>query len=469
MLNLFLVLANPAWFAMLYPVLRRGLAVAVRPLDARLVLPMVLVCTFAFMPLVFTVPREDGNAVLEEGLSASNIITLVLTGLTGLYLLGKIALDRRVALLPFAMPYLPFTLMIGVNTLSAAWSIVPPYTLYRSAELFIFYHASIVIFDRTDIERRFADLLAIITVAWLVAVLPIIVDSLAHGIVFSAAKNNMMPYVCAMLGFLVVFRPPERRRRAYLALALAGFVIAGSAASTGALVAVGPALLMSSRHAVLRRLGIAGALLAIVGFVLLMLDLAAFPALLDLLATILQKPAIELANGTGRSTFWPTFIAATQDRLAGSGFSAGDRFIQLLIPTTALAETLGREDVFITSSHNMFLSAWAGTGLIGLGFALVVLLTPLSWGMKLDRGGRRFVAASVLMLVLNGMTTPGIFQDWNVNVLALAGLLAVIRVQLPPDGRVPAYPPAEPRASAPAPAPGAPAPETGVAAAWRIS
>ena len=42
MLNLFLVLAIPAWFTMLYPVVRRRLAAAVRPLDARLVLPMVL-------------------------------------------------------------------------------------------------------------------------------------------------------------------------------------------------------------------------------------------------------------------------------------------------------------------------------------------------------------------------------------------------------------------------------------------
>ncbi|KQP73262.1 hypothetical protein ASF60_09915 [Methylobacterium sp. Leaf113] len=459
MLNLFLVLAIPVWFTMLYPLARRNLAVAVRPLDARLVLPMVLVCTFAFMPLVFTVPREDGNAVLEEGLSASNIITLVLTGLTGLYLLGKIGLDRRIALLPFAMPYLPFTLMIGMDGLSTAWSIVPPYTLYRSVELLIFYHASIVIFDQSDIEYRFADILAIIILSWLAAVLPIILESLAHGIIFSAAKNNMMPYVCAMLGFLVIFRPPQRRRGAYLGLALIGFVVAGSAASTGALVAVGPAMLMSSRHVVLRNFGIFGALAAIAGFVLLMLDLAAFPALLDLLATILQKPAVELANGTGRSTFWPTFIAATQDRLAGSGFSAGDRFIQLLIPTTTLAETLGREDVFITSSHNMFLSAWAGTGMIGLGFSFVVLFTTLSWGMKLDLGGRRFVASCVLMLVLNGMTTPGIYQDWNVNVLALAGLLAFIRVQLPPDGR----------ADRPAPISTDLRPEAAVANAWRIS
>ncbi|MGU3360348.1 O-antigen ligase domain-containing protein [Methylobacterium sp. M6A4_1b] len=440
MLNLFLALAIPVWFVMLYPFARHRLAAAVRPLDARLLLPMVLVCTFAFMPLVFTVPRQDGNAVLEEGLSASNIVTLILTGLTGLYLFSKIALDRRVALLPFAMPYLPFTLMIGMNMLSTAWSIVPTFTLYRSAELFIFFHASIVIFDRTDIESRFADILAIIILAWLAAVTPIILDSLARGIVFSAAKNNMMPFVCAMLGFLVVFRPPKRRRRTYFAVAFAGFVIAGSAASTGALVAVGPALLMSSRDRVLRRFGIAGALTAVAAFVLLMLDLAAFPELLDLLATILQKPAVELANGTGRSAFWPTFIAATHDRLAGSGFSAGDRFIQLLVPAGTLAETLGWEDVLLTNSHNMFLSAWAGTGMIGIGFALVVLLTTLSWGMKLDLGGRRFVASCVLMLVLNGMTTPGIFQDWNVHVLALAGLLAFIRVQLPPDGRVATHP-----------------------------
>ncbi|NEU11683.1 O-antigen ligase domain-containing protein [Methylobacterium sp. BTF04] len=436
MLNLLLFIAILTWFAMLYPLARRHLATLVQPVDARTVLPIILVATFAFMPLVFTVSRDDGNAVLEEGLTASNVITLLLTGLTALYLLAQVAMERRVLLLPFAMPYLPFTLMIGMNALSTLWSIVPAYTIYRSIELFVFFFASILIFDRTDIERRLADLLAIFILAWLAATAPIIADSLAHGIVFSAAKNNMMPFVCAMLGFLVIFRPPPRRRWAYFALAFVGFTIAGSAASTGALVAAGPAMLIASRNASLQRIGVAAAIVAVVIFVGLMLDLAAFPALLDLLATILQKPAIELANGTGRATFWPTFIEATRDHLAGSGFSAGDRFIQLLIPITALAETSGQEGIFYTSSHNMFLSAWAGTGMIGVGFAITVILTTITWGLKLDSSGRRFVVTCMLMLVLNGMTTPGLFQDWNANVLAFAGLLAFIRAQVPLDGKV---------------------------------
>ncbi|AWN45828.1 hypothetical protein DK419_05445 [Methylobacterium terrae] len=427
MLNALIAIAAATWFTVAYPVLRRRLAVRAASANAPVFWPLALVTVFAFMPLVFTVPREDGNAVLEQGLTASNVVTIVLTGLTALYLLAKIAADRRVLTLPFAMPYLPFTMMIGVNGLSAAWSIVPAYTLYRTAELAVFTLASILIFDRPDIRRRLADLLAIVTVAWLVSVIPETLQSLAHGIVFSSAKNNMMPLVCALLGFAAWFGPPNPRRGRYLMLAAAGFVIAGSAASTGALVAVGPALMIASRRPGLRLAGIVLALVAIAVFLFLMVGLSSFPALLDALSVILQKPRVELANATGRGQFWPVFIAATQDRLLGSGFSAADRFVQLLIPTTGLADELGRDAVFITSSHNMFLSAWAGTGLVGLGFALATLIEPIRFAARADRGTRRIVACLILMLALNGMTTPGLFQDWNVNVLAYVAVLATAR------------------------------------------
>lgn len=428
MLSFLLVVAIVVWFALLYPVAGRNLRTRTVPQNAPLAIPVALVATFAMMPLVFTVPRDDGNAVLEQGLTASNIVMIVMTGLTGLYLVVKVALDRRVLLVPFSVPYLPFTLMILVNGASTLWSIVPVYTAYRTIELAIFYLASILIFDRSDIERRLADLLALFTVVWLLAVAPIIVTSLASGIVFSSAKNNMMPYVCAMLAFAVVFDPAARRRGAYFVLAVVGFVIAGSAASTGALIALAPGVLIASAHRRLRILGYVATVVVCAAFLVLMLGLSAFPALLDLLSAILQKPAEELANATGRGTFWPTFLAATRDHLVGSGYSAADRFVQLLIPTTELADTLGREAVFITSAHNMFLSAWAGTGLIGIGFCALVLGSAVRWGLELDSGGRRLVVTSVIFLVLNGMTTPGIFQDWNVNVLAFVALLAFIRV-----------------------------------------
>lgn len=460
MLNVLLVVAVVVWFALLYPLARHNLETRTGPLNGPVAVPFALMSTFALLPLVFNVPRDDGNAVLDQGLTASNIALVVMTGLTGLYLLARIAVDRRVLLVAFSMPYLPFTLMILVNGISTAWSIVPTYTIYRTVELAIFTLASIMIFDRSDIERRLANVFALFTVAWLVATTPIILDNLAHGIVFSSAKHNLMPYLCAAYAFLVIFDDRVRHRGAHLLLAFVGFVIAGSAASTASLVAAGPGLMVASRHRRLRLIGYAGFTVYLALFLVLMGGLSAFPALLDVISTVLQKPPEELADATGRGTFWPVFIEATKDRFVGAGYAAGDRFIQLLIPTTALAETLARDAVFISSSHNMMLSAWAGTGLIGIGLCAMVLGAAMRWGMKLDRRGRRLVATCVFFLILNGMTTPGIFQDWNINVLTFVGLLAYARI-----GALRREP-----VEAAAPAPGAALLDAGRAApAWRAS
>ena len=434
MLNLLLAIALVVWFALLYGVARHHLVTATVPLDARPTLPIVLVAAFAMLPLVFVVTREDGNAVLDQGLTASNVAQLVLAALTGLYVAGCVLLDRRVLLVPFSMPYLPFTLMIAVNGVSALWSVVPTYTAYRTVELAIFTLATILIFDRCDIGRRLAPLLSMFVAVWLLAVSPEIVTSLAGGIVFSAAKNNMMPFVCAMLAFLTLFDRRLPWRRSQFVLAVVGFVIAGSASSTAAFAAIAPGMMIASAERRIRVLGwlLAGIVFGL--FLVMMLGLSACPNRLELLSVVLQKPAVELAKATGRGEFWPFFIEATRDRLAGAGFSAADRFIQLLIPTTALAEELGREAIFITSSHNMYLSAWAGTGLIGAGFVLATLGNAIKWGLKLDRGERRFVISSIIFLMLNGMTTPGIFQDWNVNVLGFVALLAYARILAMPVG-----------------------------------
>ncbi|CAO4184770.1 O-antigen ligase-related domain-containing protein [Methylorubrum aminovorans] len=428
MLNLLLVVAVVVWFALLYPLARHRLETRMGPLDGPVAVPFALMSVFALLPLVFNVPREDGNAVLDQGLTASNIALVVMTGLAGLYLAVRVAVDRRVLLVAFSMPYLPFTLMILVNGVSTAWSVVPSYTAYRTLELAIFTLVSILIFDRSDIERRLANLFALFTCVWLVATAPIILDNLAHGIVFSSAKHNLMPYLCAAHAFLVIFDDRIRHRGAHLALALVGFVIAGSAASTASLIAVVPGLMVASRHRRLRLLGYTAFTVYLVLFVVLMVGLSAFPGLLEVVSVVLQKPPEELADATGRGTFWPVFIEATKDRFVGAGYAAGDRFIQLLIPTTALAETLARDAVFISSSHNMLLSAWAGTGLIGIGLCAMVLGAALRWGMKLDRAGRRLIATCMFFLILNGMTTPGIFQDWNINVLTFVALLAYARI-----------------------------------------
>lgn len=428
MLNLFVSVAVVAWFVLLYGVARQNLVTVERPSEHPVRLLIGLVAVFAYMPLVFSVQRPDGQAVLEEGLTASNVVTLVLTGLTGLYVLVSVLRDRRLLRLPFAMPYLPFTLLVATDAASTLWSIVPPYTFYRAVELSVFTFASILIFDRSDIARRLPDFLAVFIVVWLLAIIPTVVTNLAGGIVFSSGKNNMTPFVCFVLAMLVAVDRTLPRRGPYFILALVGFIVAGSASSTGALIAVVPGVMIASSRRLVRTLGLVATAATVAVFLLLMLSISMFPDLLELVSTVLQKPAEEIANGTGRSNFWPIFLEATRDRLIGSGYSAGDRFLDVLIARSDPSGVAATQNVGLASAHNMFFSAWAGLGLIGLCFAFVVLTNAIRWGLKLDLPGRRFVVSCVLMLVLNGMTTPGIFQDWNVNVLCFVAVLAYARI-----------------------------------------
>lgn len=430
MLTILTAIAIASGFFLLYPILRGALQRAVGPLNASPVVPVILTATHAFMPLIFVVERADGTELLDAGLTSSNKVMMAITGATALYVAWKMAGDRRVWRLPFAMPYLPFTIMIGFDLASAAWSLVPAYTFYRAGELAVLFLASILIFDRTTIERFLPGFLMVFTGIWLAATAPTWLESIAHGTVFSAAKHNLMPMVSiALLAHAMFLARGPRARLAEGAVAAIGFIIAGSAASTAALIGFVPAILIASRSPPVRILGALTMALCIVGFFVLMLGFSAFPGLLHFVSTVLQKPPEELTNATGRVEFWPAIIEGTRDRLFGSGFSAADRFLQLLVSASELRARVGETELNLSSAHNMFLSAWAGTGLLGLTMAVTVLAVALRWGFRLTGGGRRFVIAFVFSLILNGMTTPGIFQDWNVNVLAFVGVLAYARIR----------------------------------------
>ncbi|MGI4763859.1 MAG: hypothetical protein ACRYGP_02140, partial [Janthinobacterium lividum] len=140
--------------------------------------PLILSSTFAFAQFVFNVQREDGTAVLEQGLSASNIMTIAITLATAVYLLGVLCIRREVALLPFSAAYRPYTLMITYGLLSVAWSVVPTYTLYRSFELIVFYLLALILFDRADVRRKLGRILAFYVLAWLFVSIPRILESL---------------------------------------------------------------------------------------------------------------------------------------------------------------------------------------------------------------------------------------------------------------------------------------------------
>ncbi len=429
MLAILTIVAFGAWFALLYPVLRRALERRVPSLNVSPILPFLLVATSALLPFVYFVNRTDGIALLAQGLSDSNRVTIAITGLAGLYVLWRVALDKRVLRLPLAMPYLPFTMMLLFDLLSTGWSVVPSFTLYRVVELAVFFLATILLFDRTTILRSLPVLLGVFIVAWLVVVAPTYIENIAHGIIFSSAKNNVMPAMCFALLFYAFFVEPDRRRRLWqIGLAFPGLVIAGSASSTAAIFGFIPAIMLASRYGPARVAGVVLAVLAVLVFMMLTVNLADFPGLLHVVSVILQKPEAQLANATGRVSFWPAVIMATRDHYFGSGFAAADRFIQLLLPPGELRNLLGDNSLNLASAHNMFLSAWAGTGLAGIALGLTVLGSTIGWAMKLPLADRRFVLSFTFVIILNGLTVPGLFGAWNVDILAFIAVLAYARV-----------------------------------------
>ncbi len=429
MLAILTIVAFVVWFALLYPMLRRAFERHVAPRNVPPLLPFLVISACAMTPFVYTVDRADGTALLDQGLSASNRLMIALTGLAGCYVLWQIARDRQVLRLPFAMPYLPFTLMILVDGLSTLWSVMPSFTAYRTAELAILFLASILLFDRTNIVRSLPVLISAFIGVWLVLVTPLFATNLAHGIIFSSAKNNMTPALCMVLLAYAVFVETGRRARFWqIALSFVGLVIAGSAASTGALVGFVPAVMVASPSRLARIAGVVVGIVFLGGFMLLTVNLSDFPVLLHFLSAVLQKPAIELAGATGRTEFWPAMISATQDHYFGSGYAAAERFLQLLIPPGEFRNLLGDTNFNPSSAHNMFLSTWSGTGLAGIALALAVLMAAVRWAMMLPLNERRFILSFTFMIILNGMTTPGLFSTWNVNLLAFAAVLAYARI-----------------------------------------
>jgi hypothetical protein len=90
---------------------------------------------------------------------------------------------------------------------------------------------------------------------------------------------------------------------------------------------------------------------------------------------------------------------------------------------------LGPNDVFIASAHNMAIGAWVGMGWVGICILITTLGQALLAASRLDVSARRFVYPVVLMVIANGMTTPGILGEFNIHTITWAALLAFLRTR----------------------------------------
>lgn len=394
-------------------------------------LPILVLAAFLVIPLMFLVSRKDGTELLEEGLSTSNLLTIGITATGALYC--AIQACRRPAMLMLVRDrtLFPFYLFVFIALLSASWSIVPTYTIYRSIELGVMFTLAVLALDRPDFERSFLRLGFALLAAWTCERLDILMDTLPKGIIFSSAKDNAIPALClALLLVLAMNRHVTRWRMTAVAVVTVAFIGAGSAATVGAIPLIFTGLMAASSTRWLRYTGIVASIVWMAAFIVLLAGLSNFPALMELISAALQKPIVELEKATGRGQFWPLFLEAMADRNIGAGYAAGERFIQLLLDPATVAQQMGRERVFISSAHNMLVGAWVATGWLGL--LSIATCLSLAWreAMRLDLKGRRYCLPMLLLLTANGMTTPGMFGEFNLHTLCLASVLVCIRSRL---------------------------------------
>ncbi|MBU1213090.1 MAG: O-antigen ligase family protein [Alphaproteobacteria bacterium] len=421
-------LAILTWFAVVYWMIRPVRVVPVA--QAEFWVPALLLATFFHLPSAFAVIRKSGTALIEQGLSSSNILTIAVVAVSAVFLLWTlIRYDRLLELLGDRILF-PFLLTIAIAICSTLWAIFPLYTFYRAVELGVMFILVVLALDRRDFAKAFINLHVLLLGVWLVISAPEIASSLSNGVVFSSAKQNLIPLMSlSLLWFVMVFPRASRYRLAVGLLAVTAFIAAGSAATVATIPLFALGFMIAANSIWVRGAGVLLTLGYFAVFIFLLVGLSQFPDLVDIIASALQKPPAELLNATGRNELWPLFIEASHNRSFGAGF-ASERFLQLLVDFTAVQERLGQKEIFFNSAHNMLIGSWLATGWLGLATIAICLASAFREALRLDIPGRQFIIPLLLALIANGMTVQGIFGEFNLHTVTWAALLVMIRVEL---------------------------------------
>jgi exopolysaccharide production protein ExoQ len=353
---------------------------------------------------LFDTPRTDALAVLEGDFSVGNISTIVWTVLAALYFAFVLLKDRFQVGWFFCTPYRWISILLILYVLTAAWSIVPEFTLFRAGELVIWVGLLIYFFSRMDSILEATLFMALYGTIWLIMNVPTLFDNVSEGIIFSAVKDNFIP----TLGFAVIVLGWATEYWLFFSIVgLCIFVVAGSAAAMPSALAAGFAGLIFNQTVAIRVVGYVGLLFTVSMIVLYLLAPDEFSEIAEYLAVFLQKPPEELLNATGRYAIWSLMWDFTKDNYFGSGFGS-DRFIQLLGNTTEVSSRLGSSTVFIYSAHDAILSAWVAAGWLGVIALVFVYGSGVRYCSRPETPHRCSRTMVLVFMICNGVAVPGL-------------------------------------------------------------
>ncbi len=364
--------------------------------------------TLAWVARVTVFQRGRSTASFSE-VDTAALAQVVITGFLGLVVLFSGRLARVWSAMSGSSTRL-LLLYFAVCVLSAVWSILPEYSLYRGVEAMVMILAAFVALAYAPDFRK-AERMALI-ISWLVIAMSIYVNfkTKEFGLTVRFFHTNSYTATAAMV-FMYCFGEyfiagRDRRRLLFRnGLAAAGVVALGT--SGGTLLATMASILFLAilyRNTLLVTLGLGLGVVILAIAVFGEIDVTVlFPYLFP------DKRESEVMDLGGRLRMWAAFWEYFLDSpVTGHGFGV-------------ISTERGR--LFASDPHNSIIAVIVGTGTLGL-------LPVLVYGFRLLRemlvtSTRRIPGAmgcsgALTAGLANGMTMPVILSEWEESGLVFA-------------------------------------------------
>lgn len=367
---------------------------------------------------------RDPVALLEHGLSLQNQIQAGVT-VTAAIWAGYVLLSRRVPLAQILTgPQYWLVLLILSYVFSALWSPLPSLTIFRSFELAVFLVIATHAFGSLEADAIPGAMINLLLVLVGLMVLHglLLPESLAttHIGFFGALRHNHGGLLAAMTVTLSVQQWLQTHRSRYFLIILIGFaalVAFGSFASILALICGLTVLLALSVPHYFRALAVGGTVLT--GSLALFVMLAGLQAmpmswLIDF-ARMFGKSDELLFTISGRVPYWQAVWSISLDRPFGLGFAAAERFLGVDLELPGI----------ITNAHSGYVSAWLGSGWLGLGLCLAIFAAVISRSAEFPHSWRAAHLALVTVLAVNNITLVSVGGPINAGFLVLMALAAL--------------------------------------------
>jgi hypothetical protein len=362
------------------------------------------------------------DALATQGLSTQNKFQVVLVGMAALWC-GYLVLARRVTVRQIISgPGFWLLCLVAIFALSVLWSTWPTLTVFRVAELAVFWIVACHVFGTGDWFRQFESLM---WVAWLMyatwgalLIAGVVEGVTSGGYIVGIVTSNSASLLTGLLLLWILHRSVAESSLLHawkLPILALSLIMFGSLATTAfVLICIAIMLTMYSRgHLRFVMVFCTLCLIATATNVVVLQSGEPGTVFLDTTSTLSGKSRSNIVAMTGRLELWTTIWESARHQPWGFGFAAFERTLSL--SNSSMSWKAG-------NAHNGFISAWLGAGWLAVALLLSYLASVWAKQQTIDVTQRPVFLTLLLLIVLNNLTVPAVGGRLTVEFLVLMAL-----------------------------------------------